>query len=447
MRFYLEKLSGWVNPPDAFVALYSKEENSFWLERSTNQEEAVSIMGSAGSVLRLGDEALQVASDHLKRINEAIEKSSVDASFGFRPGLVGYIGYEYSSGARENQGIHPKAQFLIVERAMVFDHTNRQMYFVGVFESELDFREWLKAALLRLALIGGERAAFMQRTKPPKIINTKVRHDGESYIELIRRAKEFIARGDAYQLCLTNQIVIECEANPLRTFLTLQETNPAPYASYLRLGSLEIVSSSPEQFLKVTRDGQVSTKPIKGTRPRSEDPKTDLEIAESLRVNEKERAENLMIVDLMRNDLTRVCEPESVTVPSLFEVESYATVHQLVSKVVGKLRPGLNATSALAACFPGGSMTGAPKIRAMEILHDLEGGPRDIYSGVIGYLGFDGAGEFGMTIRTLVFEGGFASLGVGGGITIDSDPEAELSETMLKAKALISNLGGVNWKI
>jgi anthranilate/para-aminobenzoate synthase component I len=158
--------------------------------------------------------------------------------------------------------------------------------------------------------------------------------------------------------------------------------------------------------------------------------------------NEKERAENLMIVDLMRNDLGRVCQADSIMVEKLFEVETYATVHQLVSTVTGQLKADQSATSALAACFPGGSMTGAPKIRAVEILRELEGAPREIYSGAFGYLGFDGSADFGMTIRTLVFEGRSATLGVGGGITIDSDPESEFEETMLKSKALLQALGG-----
>ena len=222
----------------------------------------------------------------------------------------------------------------------------------------------------------------------------------------------------------------------------MRESNPAPYGGYLKLGGLEIVSSSPEQFLKVSASGKVSSKPIKGTRPRSKDPAEDAQIANELVSNEKERAENLMIVDLMRNDLGRVCEADSIVVEKLFDIESYATVHQLVSTVTGQLRAGQNATTALAACFPGGSMTGAPKIRAVEILRELEAAPRDIYSGAFGYLGFDGSADFGMTIRTLVFEGDSASLGVGGGITIDSDPESEFEETMLKSKALLRALGG-----
>jgi anthranilate/para-aminobenzoate synthase component I len=210
----------------------------------------------------------------------------------------------------------------------------------------------------------------------------------------------------------------------------------------LKIGDLEIVSSSPEQFLKVSNSGKVSSKPIKGTRARSSDLAEDARIASELASNEKERAENLMIVDLMRNDLGRVCAADSIAVEKLFEVESYATVHQLVSTVSGVLKSGESATSAIAACFPGGSMTGAPKIRAVEILEELEGAPRGIYSGAFGYLGFDGSADFGMTIRTLVFEGNHATLGVGGGITIDSDPQSEFEETMLKAQALLKAIGG-----
>jgi anthranilate/para-aminobenzoate synthase component I len=184
----------------------------------------------------------------------------------------------------------------------------------------------------------------------------------------------------------------------------------------------------------------VSTKPIKGTRPRSQDASEDAALAEELRTNEKERAENLMIVDLMRNDIGRVTKADSVKVSKLFEIESYSTVHQLVSTVEGQLADGETAVTALAAAFPGGSMTGAPKIRAMEIIKDLEKGPRDVYSGAVGYFGFNGSADFGMIIRTIVFQGDQAYIGVGGGITSDSDPIAELEETKLKARALLAAL-------
>jgi para-aminobenzoate synthetase component I len=445
LRLELEKLRGWVNPADVFVAMHSKDQNAFWLDRSENPDEPVSILGSAGSVISAGDETFALASEHLRKIRASITKvPEGDIPFSFRPGLVGYLGYELggdqSVGASE--GVHPKSQFMMVDRAMIFDHKAKTMYFIGFFETKEEFQNWHRAALLRLTLVGGETASFLQATKEPRLISTKLWHEKDGYLELIKKAKEHIARGDVFQLCLTNQILIQHEANALRTYLSLKETNPSPYGGYLKLGGVEIVSSSPEQFLKVSSAGKISSKPIKGTRPRSQDQAEDQAISAELATNEKERAENLMIVDLMRNDFGRVCEAESIMVEKLFEVESYATVHQLVSTLTGQLKEGQTATSALAACFPAGSMTGAPKIRAVEILKELEEFPRDIYSGAFGYLGFDGSADFGMTIRTLVFEGKTATLGVGGGITIDSDPEGEFEETMLKSKALLRSLGG-----
>jgi aminodeoxychorismate synthase component I len=441
LRLEIEKLRGWVNPADAFLAMHSKDSNAFWLDRSTNQDEPVSVIGSAGSVIEAADGAFALASEHLSAINQAIVSlSDEEIPFSFRPGLVGYLGYELSDEG--NGGIHPKSKFMIVDRAMVFDHSTKSMYFIGLFETRDEFVNWYRAALLRLTLVGGEVASYKQKTKEPKLFSSSLRHSRQSYLELIQKAKEHIKTGDVFQLCLTNQISIKHDADALKTFLSLRESNPAPYGGYLKLGGVEIVSSSPEQFLKVSASGKVSSKPIKGTRPRSKDLAEDIQIADELVNNEKERAENLMIVDLMRNDLGRVCESDSIVVEKLFDIESYATVHQLVSTVTGTLRADQNATSALAACFPAGSMTGAPKIRAVEILKELEAAPREIYSGAFGYLGFDGSADFGMTIRTLVFEGNSASLGVGGGITIDSDPASEFEETMLKSKALLRALGG-----
>ena len=445
MRLELAKLRGFVNPADVFLAIHKDDPNSFWLDRSSHPDEPVSIIGSAGSTLKLGNDSLEAISNYLAKVNESIDSfPEGEIPFGFRPGLVGYLGYEMLSGAREKDS-EQSAGLMIVDRAMVFDHRDRHMYFIGLFETEVEFHNWHRAALLRLTLVGGELASYNQRTKEPKIISSKLRHSPDRYLELIDKCKQHIASGDVYQLCLTNQIHIEHDADPLKTFLTLRQQNPAPYGSYIKVGDREIVSSSPEQFLKVTAGGKISSKPIKGTRPRSQVPVEDELLAKELRENQKEQAENLMIVDLMRNDLGRICEPGSVTVEKLFDIESYATVHQLVSTVTGTLRLGQNAVTALEACFPAGSMTGAPKIRAMEILAELEDGPRGVYSGAIGYLGFDGSADLGMTIRTLVFEGKFASLGVGGGITIDSNPQQELQETMLKAEALLRTLGGTKW--
>jgi aminodeoxychorismate synthase component I len=270
-----------------------------------------------------------------------------------------------------------------------------------------------------------------------KSSSAALRHSSKQYVQMIEKAQQHIASGDVYQICLTNQIQIEHQLDPLSVFLDLREANPAPYAAFMRIGSQSIVCSSPEQFLQVSATGTISTKPIKGTRPRAADPEVDLANAEELKANEKERAENLMIVDLMRNDLGRVAKPDTVRVPKLFEIESYATVHQLVSTVEAELADGQDAFNAFKASFPGGSMTGAPKTKAMEIIQELEAGSRAVYSGALGYFGFDGSADFGMTIRSIVFDGNRAYIGVGGGITSDSDPMAELEETKLKAGALL----------
>jgi len=379
-----------------------------------------------GAALSLVEDAREALKDLAGFVD-----NEIDLPFDFRPGLVGAFSYEGGE------------KFMLVDRAIVLDHQKLTAWFIGVFESEAEFNSWRDAALLRLALIGGEGAIYRHANRVETIDSSLVHslHSDSEYLGLIEEAKEAIARGDAYQLCLTNQLTIETEVDPFAVYLRLREANPAPYLSYLKLGSTSVVSSSPEQFLRVSYSGVVSSKPIKGTRPRSADAELDKQLAEELRSNEKERAENLMIVDLMRNDLGQVSEPSDVVVAKLFEVESYATVHQLVSTITAVLKLGLDVFDAVNAAFPAGSMTGAPKQSAMSILSELEGAPRGIYSGCFGYVSLTGAADLAMTIRTIVFEEGLATIGIGGGITIDSDPEAELLETKLKARALLGALG------
>lgn len=410
--------------PDAFISLHLNDNNAFLFDREHHQTNRFSIMGAAYQVV--GQEELALS---LNVLRDSVEDDSVELPFDFRPGLVGSFSYE---------GV---ATFMLVDRAIVLDHDGEHIYFLGLFDSEDAFIRYRDAALLRLALIGGEGAVFRSKNKVKEVSSLSLRHSDEEYLALIEKAKESIAKGDAYQLCLTNQMTIGTDSHPFAAFLALRENNPSPYLSFMRFGDVSIVSSSPEQFLRVDESGLVSSKPIKGTRKRSLDAQEDLLLVEELRTNEKERAENLMIVDLMRNDLGRVSEPSDVVVAKLFDVESYATVHQLVSTVEAKLKPGLDVFDAIEACFPAGSMTGAPKIRAMEILRGIEQGPRGIYSGCFGYISYRGATDLAMTIRTIVFEDGKATIGIGGGITIDSDPQAELFETKLKARALLSALG------
>jgi anthranilate/para-aminobenzoate synthase component I len=227
----------------------------------------------------------------------------------------------------------------------------------------------------------------------------------------------------------------------LAVYGRLRRENPSHHGAFIALNQTTLLSSSPEVFLSVSASGRVATKPIKGTRPRGATPQADRALRDELENNPKERAENVMIVDLMRNDLSRVAEEGSVVVDTLLAVESYANVHQLVSTVSAQLRPEFSAADAVEACFPAGSMTGAPKISAMRILAQLEGDARGIYSGAFGFFGDDGAAELAMVIRSLVIDRTGVTIGSGGGITIDSDAEAELAEMHLKAEPLLRALG------
>ncbi|HEY7455762.1 MAG TPA: aminodeoxychorismate synthase component I, partial [Solirubrobacterales bacterium] len=258
----------------------------------------------------------------------------------------------------------------------------------------------------------------------------------ERYLEEIAACKRLLAAGETYEVCLTNAVLADAAApDPLALYRALRRANPAPFASYVRFGDVAVLSSSPERFLHVGRDRWVEAKPIKGTSRRAETPAEDVRLAERLRDDEKNRAENLMIADLMRNDLGSVCEVGTVHVPALMQVESFETVHQLVTTVRGLLREGLGPIECVRACFPPGSMTGAPKLRTMEIIDRLEGGARGVYSGAIGYLGLGGGCDLSVAIRTIVCGGESATAGAGGAIVIQSDAEEEYGEMLLKVEA------------
>jgi para-aminobenzoate synthetase component 1 len=259
--------------------------------------------------------------------------------------------------------------------------------------------------------------------------------DFAGYSAAIARIKAYIASGDVYQVNLTQRFAAPLPCPPYALYQRLRERSPAPFAAYLSFGPVQVVSSSPERFLTV-RGRQVETRPIKGTRPRSADPAADARLAAELLASEKDRAELLMIVDLERNDLGRVCTYGSVQVEKLWQLESHPTVHHLVATVSGTLRPEVDVIDCVAACFPGGSITGAPKIRAMQIIDELEPHRRHVYTGAIGYLGFDGNADLNIAIRTLTCVGGQAYYHVGGGIVWDSNPSAEYQETLDKGRAM-----------
>jgi para-aminobenzoate synthetase len=264
------------------------------------------------------------------------------------------------------------------------------------------------------------------------------RHDQEAYLKLIDECRREIRNGESYEICLTNMLSVEVSIDPMRLYRHLRRISPAPYAGLLKFPDLAVLSTSPERFLTIASNGIVESRPIKGTRRRGSTSNEDDALRHELQQSEKDRAENLMIVDLVRNDLNSVCEIGSVHVPRLFGVESYAFVHQMVSTVSGSLRVGVSAVDCVKAAFPGGSMTGAPKIRTMEIIDRLEAGSRGVYSGTLGYFALSGAIDLSIIIRTIVVTPKQLSFGVGGAILAQSDPESEFEETLIKARAMIA---------
>jgi para-aminobenzoate synthetase component 1 len=255
------------------------------------------------------------------------------------------------------------------------------------------------------------------------------------YLAALKAVKEYIAAGDIYQANLTQRFETNLQVSPWELYLRLREANPAPFAAYVDLGGAQMASSSPERFLKLT-GREVETRPIKGTRPRGRTPEEDAALGQELLASIKDNAELLMIVDLERNDLGRACKIGSIRVPELAVLESYETVHHLVATVLGELDPETSVVDLLEATFPGGSITGAPKIRSMEIIDELEPTRRSVYTGAIGYIGFDGNMDLNIAIRTIICNRGKAYFQVGGGIIADSDAEAEYQETLDKGRAL-----------
>lgn len=265
-----------------------------------------------------------------------------------------------------------------------------------------------------------------------------------AYRELVDRSRDEIAAGRFFEVCLTQEFRASLATEGRELYDTLRARNPAPMGAYLRADDLEILCTSPERLVSVSAGGAVETRPIKGTRPRSSDPAEDRHLREALAASPKDRAENTMIVDLARNDLGRVCETGSVAVPELCVVESYASVHHLVSTVRGQLKGGLGPIDVIRACFPGGSMTGAPKVEAMKMISEVENSQRGIFSGAIGWIGDDGAMDLNIVIRTIVKRGDQLSLHTGGAVTSDSVAEAEYAETMDKARVLAESVAAAS---
>ena len=358
----------------------------------------------------------------------------------FSGGAIGYFGYDLTrrierlpARARDAERI-PDMVIGIYDWAVVVDHSERRAWLAGQGRDPDTDLKW--NALVRLFTdTPPERRRVPFRVTSPVTSNLTPQHYGRAF----DRVLDYISAGDCYQVNLAQRFSAQASGDPWLAYQRLRLINPAPYSAFLSTPYAQILSASPERFLRV-ENRQVETKPIKGTRPRAGHPRLDAEQIAELVASEKDRAENLMIVDLLRNDLSKNCELGSVKVPKLFEVESFATVHHLVSTVTGKLAPGRDAIDLLRGAFPGGSITGAPKVRAMQIIEEIEPHRRGVYCGAIGYVGYDGNMDTNIAIRTLVHSHGTVRFWAGGGIVADSQREAEYQETFDKAAALLSLL-------
>ncbi|MFK3678906.1 anthranilate synthase component I family protein [Microbacterium sp. NPDC090218] len=421
-------LPSWVEPASVFRMIEAREADVFWLDAGADATEGWSFVGRGERSALPHDVRLDV--------------DPADATLPpFTGGWVGWLDYESGAAAAGAPVDGPAdatgGAWLRVTHVVAFDHALHRTWALAS-AGELD--TWADAVgsqtvSAETAAVGTEEVA---PEGAPRIADA--RHLPHEYAALIERCRDLIRAGIAYQLCLTTRFTVTGAHDALAVYDRLRGTTPAHHGGFVRIGGRTLLSASPEQFLHAA-GGVIRTRPIKGTRPRSVDPIQDAALAAELAVDPKERAENVMIVDLMRNDLSRVCVPGTVHVDGLWVVESYPAVHQLVSTVSGVAADGTTVGGLLEATFPAGSMTGAPKLSAMTRLHDLEGSPRGVYAGCFGYIGLDGALDLAMVIRSILIDGDQAMVGAGGGITWGSVPTAEVAEVATKARAPLAALG------
>lgn len=415
------ELPGWIDPAELYLGGPATARSSFWLDAGPGATAGWSWLGTAEPAPEPpGDLALTLA------------PADVSLPGPFHGGWVGWLGYDAAAAdagapARRDD-FAPERSGLRVQRFVAVDHGARRVWAIAP-EQDID-------AFARDVATWRRQATAV----PARAVEASGRHTPARYAALVDDCREAIRRGDAYQLCLTTRFQVEAAIDPVEAYLRLRAETPTHHGGLLRVDGFALASASPERFLEI-RDGIIRTRPIKGTRPRAATPSDDAALARELRGSVKEQAENVMIVDLMRNDLQRVCEPGSVAAERLLEVESYRAVHQLVSTVAGRLRPGTRLRDVLDAAFPAGSMTGAPKLSAMTLLHDLEAAPRGVFAGAFGWIGDDGSADLAMVIRSIVFHRTGAYVGAGGGITWRSDPAAEVAEVGVKARGPLAALG------
>ncbi|HHJ20561.1 MAG TPA: aminodeoxychorismate synthase component I [Gammaproteobacteria bacterium] len=363
------------------------------------------------------------------------------ADWPFTGGALGYFSYDLGRRIEslpdtlDNDQDLPEMAVGIYDWVIVVDHDKQQTHLLSDGRDEKTRRDW--AGLVEKFHRPGQTQAS-QSFEGCGQVSAEISQD--QYAAAFHQIKRYIVEGDCYQVNLAQRFSTRCDADPWSLYLNLRQFNPAPFSAYLNLPFVQVLSCSPERFIQVSGD-QVKTQPIKGTRPRSSSPQQDQAQAARLLNSEKDRAENVMIVDLLRNDMGKNCVTGSVKVPRLFEVQRFATVHHLVSTITGKLAPDSDTLALLRGCFPGGSITGAPKIRAMEIIEALESHRRGIYCGAIGYIDFNGDMDTNICIRTLTYQQGLLHFWAGGGIVHDSTLEGEYQESFDKAAAILKFFG------
>jgi para-aminobenzoate synthetase len=471
LRLRTRTIEGEPSTQALFEALFMDAEYAFWLDSAdaptrlaqcsymgttTGAEECVleyDVEEAAVSIRRGGESRVEHGSifDVLER---ELASGAVEPPEGIARGLVGgyvgYLGYECKADCG-SRNVHrsdvPDAVMMLANRVVAVDHVGKRTHLLALCGSEdADAERWLgdAEAVVRGAL-AAPAAAPPERARtdgdgggPLAPVRFRCGRGRRQYLADIARCQAALAAGESYEVCLTDQISTDESPDPFALYRVLRQANPAPFAAYLKLGELAIVSSSPERFLSVDRDRGVQARPIKGTAPRHPDATRDEQLRDELLQDEKTFAEHLMIVDLLRNDLGRVCEVDSVRVSEFMAGERYRTVHQLTSTITGILGANRSPVDCVRACFPGGSMTGAPKLRTMEIIDDVERVARGVYSGALGYFGLDGSVDLSIVIRTIVIRPGRTTIGAGGAIVMQSDPAEEFDELLLKARAPMS---------
>ncbi|TAF03039.1 MAG: aminodeoxychorismate synthase component I [Nostocales cyanobacterium] len=458
-----KKLDIYPDAENVFIQLFGDKVNTFWLDSSRYEPglSRFSCMGDNSGVHSLlieyqtQNQEVKITqggktTTHQESIFDYLQREiknryciNDDLPFDFNCGFVGYFGYELKAecgGNLVDKSNLPDAVFILADRIIAFDHQEKVTYLLCLspVEETATATAWFLEIETKIQNLSPSLPVIKSANQQNIIFH--LQQSTKNYLDDIQTSLKEIYEGETYQVCLTNKLYTNTTPEALEFYRTLRKINPAPYSAFLKLENFSIACSSPERFLSINSQGWVETKPIKGTLPRGKTPQEDELLKESLRNSEKDRSENLMIVDLLRNDLGRVCQVGSVHVPKLMDVETYSTVHQLVTTIRGLLLPEMDAIDCIKMAFPGGSMTGAPKIRTMQIIDRLEPKARGIYSGAIGFLSLNGAADLNIVIRTAILTPEQTSIGVGGGIVALSNPEAELSEMLLKAEALIAAL-------